>query len=225
MIVLMDEQERLKELIEKPKQPNVSEWVYEVESFLEESGEGDSEAWVLIDRIKLQGDAFQYCSNLVALLKQIYKKKYNNVKAPQVMKKKQIFIAMMFSDATNGTYENAYKATMHKLGYDVMRIDEKEFTGSIIGEITTEIQNSIALIADLTGNRGGVYYEAGIARGLQLCNHPIKLILTCQQDFFVNEKVHFDVSGDNIILYKNDEELKEKLEKRLTSVLQNVSNI
>lgn len=221
----MDEQERLKELIEKPKQPNVSEWVYEVESFLEESDEGDSEAWVLIDRIKLQGDAFQYCSNLVALLKQIYKKKYNNVKAPQVMKKKQIFIAMMFSDATNGTYENAYKATMHKLGYDVMRIDEKEFTGSIIGEITTEIQNSIALIADLTGNRGGVYYEAGIARGLQLCNHPIKLILTCQQDFFVNEKVHFDVSGDNIILYKNDEELKEKLEKRLTSVLQNVSNI
>ena len=223
MILLMDEQERLKELIEKPKPPNVSE--YEVESFLEESGEGDSEAWVLIDRIKLQGDAFQYCSNLVALLKQIYKKKYNNVKAPQVMKKKQIFIAMMFSDATNGTYENAYKATMHKLGYDVMRIDEKEFTGSIIGEITTEIQNSIALIADLTGNRGGVYYEAGIARGLQLCNHPIKLILTCQQDFFVNEKVHFDVSGDNIILYKNDEELKEKLEKRLTSVLQNVSNI
>ena len=77
----------------------------------------------------------------------------------------------------------------------------------------------------MTGNRGGVYYEAGIARGLQLCNHPIKLILTCQQDFFVNEKVHFDVSGDNIILYKNDEELKEKLEKRLTSVLQNVSNI
>lgn len=125
----MDEQERLKELIEKPKQPNVSEWVYEVESFLEESGEGDSEAWVLIDRIKLQGDAFQYCSNLVALLKQIYKKKYNNVKAPQVMKKKQIFIAMMFSDATNGTYENAYKATMHKLGYDVMRIDEKRVYG------------------------------------------------------------------------------------------------
>ena len=101
----MDEQERLKELIEKPKQPNVSEWVYEVESFLEESGEGDSEAWVLIDRIKLQGDAFQYCSNLVALLKQIYKKKYNNVKAPQVMKKKQIFIAMMFSDATKDVYK------------------------------------------------------------------------------------------------------------------------
>ena len=51
------------------------------------------------------------------------------------------------------------------------------------------------------------------------------MILTCQQNFFVNEKVHFDVSGDNIILYNNDEELQEKLEKRLTSVLQNVSNI
>ena len=67
--------------------------------------------------------------------------------------------------------------------------------------------------------RGGVYYEAGIARGLQLCNHPIKLVLTCKRDFFETERVHFDVSGDNIILYENISDLKDKLYSRLQAVL------
>mgnify|MGYP000900291507 FL=1 len=89
----------------------------------------------------------------------------------------------------------------------------------IIEEITAEITDSVALIADLTGNRGGVYYEAGIARGLQLCNHPIKLILTCKRIFFDTEKVHFDVSGDNILLYENDVDLSQKLLKRLEAIL------
>ena len=116
-------------------------------------------------------------------------------------------------------YETAYKPVIQSLDYVAMRIDEKQFNGSIIGEITTEITDSVALIADLTGNRGGVYYEAGIARGLQLCNHPIKLILTCQRGFFDSEKVHFDVSGDNIILYDNADDLREKLSMRLNAVL------
>ncbi|GHS89950.1 hypothetical protein AGMMS49957_14370 [Synergistales bacterium] len=100
-----------------------------------------------------------------------------------------------------------------------MRIEEKQYNGSIIGEITTEIADSVALIADLTGNRGGVYYEAGVARGLQLCNHPIKLIFTCPKDFFDSSGVHFDVRGDNIILYDNEDDLKQKLTARLQSVL------
>ena len=71
----------------------------------------------------------------------------------------------MFAEETASTYEQVYKPVVQSLNYSVMRIDEKQFNGSIIGEITTEITDSVALIADLTGNRGGVYYEAGIARG------------------------------------------------------------
>ena len=174
---------------------------------------------MLIDGIKRQGDAFQRCENLVALLRQLYKKKYDKVSIPPITKRNQIFVAMMFAEETASTYEQVYKPVVQSLNYSVMRIDEKQFNGSIIGEITTEITDSVALIADLTGNRGGVYYEAGIARGLQLCNHPIKLILTCKQSFFDSERVHFDVSGDNIVLYKNDDDLKQKLAKRLQAVL------
>ena len=34
----MDEKEKLRELIDNPKKPTVSEWVYEVEAFLDEVG-------------------------------------------------------------------------------------------------------------------------------------------------------------------------------------------
>lgn len=215
----MNEKEKLKNLIDNPKQPNVSEWVYEVEAFLEEIDESDTEAWTLIDGIKRQGDAFLRCDNLVALLRQLYKRKYDKVSIPPITKRNQIFVAMMFSEETRSTYEQVYKSVIQSLNYTAMRIDEKQFNGSIIGEITAEITDAVALIADLTGNRGGVYYEAGIARGLQLCNHPIKLILTCKQNFFEHERVHFDVSGDNIVLYEDDDDLKQKLEKRLQAIL------
>ncbi len=215
----MTEKEKLKELIDNPKKPNVNEWAYEVESFLNETNNQTFESKHLIQGIKRQGDCFGRCENLVALLRQIYKKKYDRVSIPPITKRNQIFVAMMFSDETASIYESVYKPVIHSLNYAAMRIDEKEFNGSIIGEITSEITNSVALIADLTGNRGGVYYEAGIARGLQLCNHPIKLILTCQRDFFNKEKVHFDVSGDNIILYDGINDLSGKLKARLQTVL------
>lgn len=215
----MSDKDLLKKLIDEPQKPNVSEWVYEVEAFLEKINESNEEAWILIDKIKKHGSTFNHCDNLVALLRQLYKRKYDGVTLPPITKRNQIFVAMMFSEETDLFYENAYKPVIQAMNYSVMRIDEKEYTGSIINEIQSEITDSVALIADLTGNRGGVYYEAGIARGLQMCNHPIKLVMTCNKEFFDTQKVHFDVSGDNILLYNDIEDLKMKLKSRIEAVL------
>lgn len=209
----------LKNLIDNNKKPTVADWVFNVESVLKEIEEGTKETSEYIEKIKQFGDEFQYCENLVAWLRQLYKRKYDSIEVPPITKRNQIFVAMMFSNETNDVYQNCYKKVIQSLNYACMRIDEKDFTGSIISEITSEISDSVAIIADLTGNRGGVYYEAGVARGLQLCNHPIKLLLTCKQDFFNKEKVHFDVSGDNILLYNDTSDLIEKLNKRLQTVL------
>lgn len=216
---MMTAREILKNLIDNNKKPTVAEWVFNVESFLKEIEDGTKETSEYIEKIKQFGDKFQYCENLVAWLRQLYKRKYDSIEVPPITKRNQIFVAMMFSDETNDVYQNCYKKVIQSLNYACMRIDEKDFTGSIISEITSEISDSVAIIADLTGNRGGVYYEAGVARGLQLCNHPIKLILTCKQDFFNKEKVHFDVNGDNILLYNDTSDLIEKLNKRLQTVL------
>lgn len=215
----MNEKEVLQDLIENNKKPTVIEWVYRVETFLKETKEDFREIYSYIDRIKNFGDSFQQCENVVAWLRQLYKRKYDCVTLPTITKRNQVFVAMMFSQDMNDVYEKVYKSVIQSLNYTSMRIDEKDYAGLIIDEITSEISNSVALVADLTGNRGGVYYEAGIARGLQLCNHPIKLIFTCRQDFFDSEKVHFDVRGDNILLYADTSDLSVKFRKRLTTVL------
>ena len=215
----MSDKETLKELIEHFNKREIISWVYEVEDFLKATNTMTSEMQSYIGEIKGVGAVFHYDKNLLGLLKRLYKEKFDCISVPPIEKRKQIFIAMKFSPETNTYYEKAYKPIIQSMNYAVMRIDEKEYTGSIIGEIQSEITDSIALIADLTGNRGGVYYEAGIARGLQLCNHPIKLLLTCERIFFDSEKVHFDVSGDNILLYDSVDDLKGKLKTRLEAVL------
>lgn len=215
----MSDKEKLNDLIENAEKPTIYEWVYEVESFLNQTSNNSNELRKLIDNVKRFKNSFDGCAKLIALLKQLYKNKYECIALPPITKRNQIFVAMMFSADMASIYENGYKKVIQSLNYAAMRIDEKEYTGSIINEITSEITDSVALIADLTGNRGGVYYEAGIARGLQLCNHPIKLILTCRKDFFDNERVHFDVSGDNILLYNNLDDLVKKLKPRIVAIL------
>lgn len=217
----MTEKEKLKNLIDNRQSGTVFDWIYEVEEFLKDTDAWNEEVADLVENVKFHGKGLKYDEKMVAVLRQLYRRKYDNIALPAITKRNQIFVAMMFSDDTNGYYEEAYKPVIQSLNYAAMRIDEKEYIGSIIGEIVKEIPDSVALIADLTGNRGGVYYEAGIAKGLQLCNHPIKLVLTCKADFFHAEGVHFDVSGDNILLYNNVEELKNKLTARLKAVLGN----
>lgn len=215
----MTNKERLKQLIENCDRRNIISWVYEVEDFLIETNSMTNTMQGYIGEIKSVGASFHYDENLLALLNRLYKEKFDCISVPPIEKRNQVFIAMKFSPETNEYYENAYKPVIQSMNYAAMRIDEKEYTGSIIGEIQSEITDSVALVADLTGNRGGVYYEAGIARGLQLCNHPIKLLLTCERTFFDSEKVHFDVSGDNILLYDSVDDLKGKLKTRLEAVL------
>lgn len=215
----MTNKEKLKDLIDNAKKPTIYEWVYDVETFLNQIKKQTKESATLIANIKQFENNFGGCDKLSALLKQLYKNEYDHVELPAITKRNQIFVAMMFSADMSSIYENGYRTVIQSLNYSAMRIDEKDYTGLIINEITSEISDSIALIADLTGNRGGVYYEAGIARGLQLCNHPIKLILTCKQDFFDKEKVHFDVSGDKILLYENENDLKIKLTKLFQTIL------
>ncbi len=190
----------------------IFDWVYEAEVFLKDRDLIDDEIDLYIRSVKQSADVFDDLKKLLACLKS----KNVGLVIPAITGRNQIFVAMWFSDEMHEYYENGYVPAIQYCNYSCRRIDEKQFNGSIIEEIVKEIGNSIFLIADLTNNRGGVYYEAGIAKGLSLCNHPIKLILTCKSDYFHSDKKpHFDVSGDNIIVYDTAGDLKEKLSKRI----------
>ena len=124
-------------------------------------------------------------------------------------KSQKVFVAMWFG----GQMKDARKrieSAIRDCGYEPMLIDIKEHNNQIVPEIFKEIEDSEFVIADLTGNRGGVYYEAGFAtaRGKQV-------ILSCKE----KTKTHFDVAQINTIYWKDEDDLYERLVKRIKATV------
>ena len=91
-------------------------------------------------------------------------------------------------------------------------IRTKEHTNKIDDEIISEIKRSTFLIADFTGHRGGVYFEAGIAMGL-----GVPVIWTCRKDDIAN--LHFDIRQYNCIAWTEPDNLAKQLKKRILHVV------
>ena len=73
----------------------------------------------------------------------------------------------------------------------------------MISEWQNPVNQIVKLSSDFTGNRGGVYYEAGFAHGLGL---PV--IFMCRD----GDELHFDVRQYNCIFWKPDQLLKARKE-------------
>ena len=98
----------------------------------------------------------------------------------------KVFVAMWFHDQMTSVFEEGIgPRDEDDCGYRAMRIDMKDFVGDITDKIIAEIRGSRFVVADFTGQRQGVYYESGYARGIGL---PV--IWTCRKDDM--EKLHFD---------------------------------
>jgi nucleoside 2-deoxyribosyltransferase len=124
----------------------------------------------------------------------------------------QAFVAMWFDDATEGAWTNGLSKGIADAGYDPLRINMKEHVNKICDEIIAEIRRSRFVVADYTGHRGGVYYEAGFAAGLGLTVIP-----TCRKDEM--EQLHFDVRQYNCIDWQTPAELAQRLQARIEAVL------
>ncbi len=124
----------------------------------------------------------------------------------------QAFVAMWFSKDMNEYYEKAIKPVIELNGTKCVRIDLQEHNNKICDEIIKEINKNQYVVADFTGNRGGVYYEAGFAHGL-----GIPVIWTVQKKDL--EEVHFDTRQYNHIVYEDVEELRDKLANRIQATI------
>ena len=83
-----------------------------------------------------------------------------------IVKKKKVFVAMCFADELNKARRKIEMAVKN-CGYEPVFIDEKEHNHQIVSEIYKEIEDAVFVIADLSKQRGGVYYEAGKGRNHQ----------------------------------------------------------
>jgi nucleoside 2-deoxyribosyltransferase len=162
---------------------------------------------------------------------------------------KNCFVAMWFNSEMLTVYEQAIQPAIEYIEegapgprFRAVRVDNVEHVNDINDEIIAQIRRSRFMVCDLTGYRGGVYFEAGFAYGLGL---PV--IYTCRKDWcdedqlkddvgnivealkdsndrpvqVRKEGVHFDLAHRNRIEWEIDklDEFKVKLENRIQAVI------
>lgn len=125
----------------------------------------------------------------------------------------QAFVAMWFNEKTIDFYDNGIeKAIEDDQKYKALRVDRLEHNNKICDQIIAEVKRSKFMIADFTGNRGGVYFEAGFAQGL-----GIPVIWLVHKDDIDN--LHFDTRQYNHIVYSSPKELYVKLKSRIAATI------
>lgn len=138
---------------------------------------------------------------------------------------------MRFASEIDSVYNNAIKPAIESPdcgSFKAFRVDNQQFNDDITDMIISGIKQSCFTVADLTGYRGGVYYEAGYARGLGQ-----QVILTCDKDWqnkkvihddsghvlYPQEGVHFDLNHLNIIFWNNEDDLRMRLVERIKATI------
>jgi hypothetical protein len=122
------------------------------------------------------------------------------------------FIAMSFAESMYNVWRDGIEKGIRDAGYEPIRMDNQEHNNKICDEIIAEIRRSKFVVADFTGHRGGVYYEAGFAAGL-----GIPVVFTCRHDD--KENIHFDVRQFNTILWQDETDLSAKLAARISATI------
>ncbi|MBP7527332.1 MAG: hypothetical protein KA801_05380 [Syntrophorhabdaceae bacterium] len=116
----------------------------------------------------------------------------------------QVFVAMSFKKEMDPIWETGIKPAIEKTGYKPLRVDKEPHLDRIDAKIISAIRDSRFLIADVTGQNAGVYFEAGFALGL---NRPV---IWCVREDDLRD-VHFDTRQYNHIVWKTPEDLQEQL--------------
>ncbi|MCX5632269.1 MAG: hypothetical protein NTW93_01115 [Phycisphaerae bacterium] len=141
---------------------------------------------------------------------------YQELKRGNIESRKA-FMAMEYGDKElDEIVENHFKLAVACTGFELYRLNEKPKAGLIDDRLRVEIRNSRFLIADLTHENRGAYWEAGYAEGL---GKPV--IYTCMKEKFDKEKSHFDTNHHLTVPWdsKNPQEAIEALKATIRATL------
>ena len=131
---------------------------------------------------------------------------------------KQGFIAMWFDKKMDDVHKKISDA-IRETKFTPLRIDGLQHNEDINDAIISQIRRSRFLVADFTSGttlddnkqaiaRGGVYFEAGFAEGLN-----IPVVYTCRHDFL--DKIHFDINHKNFITWEQGDKQLDDFKKKL----------
>lgn len=147
---------------------------------------------------------------------------YEQIKSSKT-NNKQAFMAMSFGSEKDGSdktqrnfFEETLKPAIAATGFSISRVDDNFRAGLIDNTLLDDISSARFMVADLTHGNQGVYWEAGYAEALE-----IPVIYICQKD----AKPHFDVRNRNTIIFSDNKDLKNKLQKAIESCFPDASLI
>ncbi len=124
------------------------------------------------------------------------------------------FVAMWFHESMNKIYEQAIAPAVIQAGYEPLRIDKLEHVNRIDDEIIGQIRRSRFMVADFTGQRHGVYFEAGLMQGIGRT-----VVWMCRKEYLTKDGgLHFDIRQFNFLAYDSTEEAKKRLYDRILAL-------
>lgn len=130
---------------------------------------------------------------------------------------RKAFMAMKFGDPSlEKILSDVFKPAARKAGFDLFKLNDVPKAGLIDDRLRVEIQSSDFLVADLTHDNLGAYWEAGYAEGL---GKPV--IYTCERSKFEATKTHFDTNHHLTIVWDTEspEQAGEELKATIRATL------
>ena len=110
------------------------------------------------------------------------------------------FMAMGYHNPdVAGAFEECFVPAVDATGFELRKLDQKPKAGLIDVRMRAEIRTARFLVADLTDENRGAYWEAGFAEGL---GRPV--FYTCEQSKFDRVKTHFDTEHLQTIKWSLD---------------------
>lgn len=111
------------------------------------------------------------------------------------------FLALQFGDKVlDALISDVLKPSIREqLGFDVFDMRDVARAGIIDNLMREQIRDSAFVIADLTHDNSGAYWEAGYAEGL---GKPV--IYICEQTKFDEAKTHFDTNHCTTVMWSAD---------------------
>ena len=124
------------------------------------------------------------------------------------------FIAMQFNESDLEDFvQNVVKPTVkNATGYDLVDMGDVATAGIIDNIMRVRIKEARFMIADLTHDNRGAYWEAGYAEGL---GKPVVYI--CEAEKFERDKSHFDTNHCTTVPWSSDD--PETFRQQLSATL------
>lgn len=110
------------------------------------------------------------------------------------------FMALQFGDGRlDRMVDEVFRPAVRQTGFELIRVDDVPRAGLIDDHIRVMIRKARFVVADLTHDNSGAYWEAGFAEGL---GKPV--VFTCERTKFEEDATHFDTSHQHTVTWAED---------------------